>query len=800
MPICDNCKPLKSWLPDGQVLQGSITDLLSNPTCKFCQLIMHLLTPLDSKALISWSKEKPRELLEQHRFFVSSTAPYEATVQRSYPNSQSWYHAGIIRPLRETDLAQNDEDSPISKLDLTMHERDIIKVFRTSGLSRHSLIRQFEKLKGNHVNFSSMQYLLKQCDSYHTTCRQRMEDEGSNLPIRPIRLVDVRDDRIVQSNTAQKYFALSYVWGQSQILQANTSNIDHLEVAGSLKSQNSESSLPRTIRDAMQFVRKMNVRYLWVDALCRHVATPSMTVSNSAVLGIVQDDPAEKHSQISQMHEIYKAAYATIVQASGYNADGGLPGVRSGSRSMMVADVKLDSKGDSNDSPSPHGSSRHSSFSINISPRSSVPDSDEMSFVAVPEFDSSTLLHNTVHSTRGWTLQETLLSRRCIYFFEKQAMFVCAEDIYQDCFTRPRPNGANYLTNEDIRSAKELLPWQMNPMQPFHGRLLLQSLWLEHFESYARIVTNYNRRQLSYGADVLSAFSGLAEGLAERAKTSMHFGMPSSSFDLALLWIPTKHLNRKRENFREAGGKLLPSWSWASWDGEITYNLCATSGLPSQIFTQVSSYVKSFQLQDVSKTTHLDRQSWPPHGWERKPGSALHKAYEAAEDPSNIPKSAIQCPIGCLSFWSEEVVPESIQCKAEDLIGNENGSTSTDANVFVFLYDKLSNKRIGILGLPATYELPNSNADKNSEYTYVLLSECVNLFEEWPTYNGNGLAKVDAKQIYGDVNDDHATLQYFLNVLFIRRCDTFVERVAFGQIYLGSWVKLKRRRRYFRMI
>lgn len=68
--------------------------------------------------------------------------------------------------------------------------------------------------------------------------------------------------------------------------------------------------LPRTIRDAIEAVKMMGMRYLWVDQYC----IPQL------------DGPAKTH-QIGQMHLIYKCAYATIVATYGSDAYSGLPGV-----------------------------------------------------------------------------------------------------------------------------------------------------------------------------------------------------------------------------------------------------------------------------------------------------------------------------------------------------------------------------------------------------------------------------------------------------------------------------------------
>jgi hypothetical protein len=181
-------------------------------------------------------------------------------------------------------------------------------------------------------------------------------------------------------------------------------------------------------------------------------------------------------------------------------------------------------------------------------------------------------------------------------------------------------------------------------------------------------------------------------------------------------------------------------------------------------------------------------------------GSALYKLYSTADDPSDIPLPELHCPVGCLSFWSEEVVPGSITCRLEKPV--KDISAIGVQNSFAFLYYGASEQRIGILALPSPSALVRYIHDKYSEYTYVLLSECEELFQNWPTYNGNGIGKINIKHICSDDRDltDHPTLRYFLNVLFVKRRGSFVERIAFGQVYLGSWIKLKRHRRYFRMI
>ena len=67
---------------------------------------------------------------------------------------------------------------------------------------------------------------------------------------------------------------------------------------------------PQTVLDAMEFCKKMDQRYLWIDRYC-----------------IIQDLPEQKHDQLQAMGIIYHRAYFTIIAAEG-DALRGLPGVQ----------------------------------------------------------------------------------------------------------------------------------------------------------------------------------------------------------------------------------------------------------------------------------------------------------------------------------------------------------------------------------------------------------------------------------------------------------------------------------------
>jgi len=528
---------------------------------------------------------------------------------------------------------------------------------------------------------------------------------------------------------------------------ATTENILKLQQPGALL--HFACILPQTIKDAIELVVKLRERYLWVDRLC-----------------ILQDDKNEKHSQITQMHEIYSAAYATIVQQSGSDANSSLPGVLPFTRSALAIS------------------------SGNIDPK----------MVAIPHFNLQHLLQTSIHSSRGWTMQEVLLSHRCLHFFDKHSTFLCAEKSFHDFDNKPVEtpdliDEEEYKGNRSV-TASASIPWQMNPLKPYRKNpkdsTKIQEEWLHYFEIYARIIFSYSGRQLTYQSDILAAFSGLSSAISQLSSTEFLLGTPAISFDLALPWVHLSPLDRRLDSYYENKSLRLPSWTWAAWTGNVTYNLCATTGQPS-LFKQFNSYVKQFSIEGFSDD--VQRRGWPPNSYAHD-ASGLFDIYERADRLSGDPLTNIRRPIGCLHFWSEEVPLgeifwrfEAVNVDVEETAGNA---------VFPFLYTKGFSKRCGIIALPSS--LQGTVCGSESAMSLVLLSECRNLFQLWPAYGKRGgLHKLRMDAIAECYYDDRE-LQFALNVLLVKQSGHFVERIAFGQVYLGAWIECHRRRRYFRII
>ncbi|KXS96748.1 hypothetical protein AC578_9023 [Pseudocercospora eumusae] len=229
------------------------------------------------------------------------------------------------------------------------------------------------------------------------------DPNDSSLPV--IRLINVSSKcfeafgSVLNSETAAipPYVALSYVWGKDQVVKLCKSNMESLARPGALEDQKPSKS----ITDAMDLLLglRTGITYLWVDAIC-----------------IVQDSDEDKALHIGRMGRIYAAADFTIVVASGEDADAGLPGLREGTRSIDQSAVEVIAPGAR--TYSDKGLKFHQ-YGLSIMD------------TLTPLWDEDDDFWTTEkYATRGWTMQERVLSRRKLIFTKEQVYWQCATASY----------------------------------------------------------------------------------------------------------------------------------------------------------------------------------------------------------------------------------------------------------------------------------------------------------------------------------------------------------------------------------
>lgn len=280
-----------------------------------------------------------------------------------------------------------------------------------------------------------------------------------------------------------KYVALSYVWGQLPMYRLQRDNFELLSTQGSL--EHIRKDLPRTINDAIDFVRAMDLRYLWVDGLC-----------------LVQDDEDDVALGIEQMNSIYHGSYFTIVAASGADANAGLPGIGSADYSarnswQVVKDV-----------------------------------APGLQMTVLHSIDWH--LKRSTHSQRGWTLQELVLPRRTVVFTRGEGVyFRCQEANWSEDSWADRW-GTRWMDADDSNVSR--VP------DPADG--CLPSLW-----AYQKLCEDYSRRSLRSDGDTLRAVAGISRPLAAGMATRMVEGLPGYYLDHFLLFVSDAGNLRRRPEF-----------------------------------------------------------------------------------------------------------------------------------------------------------------------------------------------------------------------------------------------------------
>ena len=303
-----------------------------------------------------------------------------------------------------------------------------------------------------------------------------------------MRLVDLRRRCIVIAPDDCEYVALSYTWGDSRRnkhLKLTKDSSCWLQTEGALADGNED--VPTTIKDALYVAELLQERYLWVDAIC-----------------IQQDSEDDKKVQIPNMDRIYGCAKLTIVAGAGSDAWAGLPGV-----------------------------------GPKIKPR---PIQQRLSTIKdLPLVTTLESYHGwrmgSTWDSRGWTLQEKVLSKRLLIFGTEQVYFQCkTSQWYEDTICE------NF--DENVISETTALDNYVGGTP---------------FTHYEGILMHMAHRNFGFCDDVLNAFRGLENHLRQTLSNEFHWGLPLSMFDAALAWYhPYHYPARRRPNF--------PSWSWAGWD------------------------------------------------------------------------------------------------------------------------------------------------------------------------------------------------------------------------------------------
>lgn len=219
---------------------------------------------------------------------------------------------------------------------------------------------------------------LDECNQFHQKCQEvGIKNSGEASQRLPARVLDVgtskgscgKSVKIIE-NFCGQYLALSHCWGTVRHLVTKRSNIESHKKGISLQN------LPKTFQDAVILTRDIGLRYVWIDSLC-----------------IIQDDIKDWSNEAAKMADVYENAYCTIA-ATGSKGD---------QEGIFIQRSKQD-----------------------VCPlRYNGADTSITATYIEDDVAVMLELHKSPLSTRAWTLQERLLSRRMIHFTESRVIWEC---------------------------------------------------------------------------------------------------------------------------------------------------------------------------------------------------------------------------------------------------------------------------------------------------------------------------------------------------------------------------------------
>ena len=256
--------------------------------------------------------------------------------------------------------------------------RGLTKGMRDAGELHNGIPQSLpEKNTLSDANIRRIHGWLDNCVGEHGCCRPK------KLPRLPTRVIDVgssggRTPRLLATDRRPaQYLALSHCWG------TRTASEGHIRLLQSnLQDMLTEipiASISKNFQDAIEVVRKLNFKYLWIDALC-----------------IIQDSKSDWENESARMNDVYECSHLTLVATSaGSTNDGFLERSK-----PPVVDLPY------HDDTDP---TVESTFSIS----------------RCVTWLSWKLVDQTTWNTRGWTYQERLLSRRLLHFTSSALFWEC---------------------------------------------------------------------------------------------------------------------------------------------------------------------------------------------------------------------------------------------------------------------------------------------------------------------------------------------------------------------------------------
>jgi hypothetical protein len=357
----------------------------------------------------------------------------------------------------------------------------------------------------SHERLSVTGVWLRECEAHHNDACAPVR--GSFVPKR---LIDVGSStnphaRLVECENlparSLRYITLSHCWGSVQPLRTLRENEPLYRQAIP------QSKIPQSFLDAMKAARALNIQYLWIDSLC-----------------IVQDDLAEWESEAARMKDIYSGAVLTIAAADAADSTEGFLQCKSLGRATSRSVTSH---------PPPV------LFTAGSTGKA------ESKVVRVENGDTREDPWVSVLHSRGWTLQEIVLSRRV-------AIYTTSEVHWQCMLHHRTPYGVRFPVQASNHSHS---PFRMPRLSLGLSPASQHNIW----RTWA---SNFSGRSLTFATDKLPALAGITQYYQDFTGYAPVVGMWDRSLAGDLLWIRLRKAETDDDGESRWNVCEFPSWSW----------------------------------------------------------------------------------------------------------------------------------------------------------------------------------------------------------------------------------------------
>ncbi|KAJ4385432.1 hypothetical protein N0V93_009860 [Gnomoniopsis smithogilvyi] len=353
---------------------------------------------------------------------------------------------------------------------------------------------------------------VKGCVDGHAQCTARMA--STFYPTRLVALSEFTARIIHPSIDGAKgpYVALSYCWGPDpKFLKLTASNKNELQASFPLKC------LPIAFQEAIDLVKSLGYRYIWIDSLC-----------------ILQEGAGSKddwRSESSRMADVYSNCILNL----------------SLSRASCPEESSLGGKG-----------------AYPLLPPFAVQLGDE-SFIMFDQEHYRFAFYRQPLGLRAWTFQERVLAPRVLALGQGEVFWDCLE-LREASESFPLGLAPSVSAVLGAAQLEITIPTTKLPLHEFYSH-------------WQRVLDNYTPRNITYvEKDKLIALGAVASRMCRVQNDVYIAGHFLSTLPYSLLW--RLHNTNDGEKWSGTNGKRVPSstasintpsWSWASIDGPVRH-------------------------------------------------------------------------------------------------------------------------------------------------------------------------------------------------------------------------------------